>query len=262
MKHGRTTVVCVLSGALLAPAANAASNPSGNNYDTIAVSNPFRLKPIPPPQAPPVAEIPQTPASTLILQGITDILGQKMAMLEVQPPNNAPKTHMTMSEGERIGDIEVVSIDVVAGIVQVKNQGIPKTLDFSAAAKAVASSLPSATIPAATPLLSPGSVLPLPTPVPNPASTPAPTPRTVPLGTSRQIRTGNTVPVASGLTPMVPTELPSIGGVRSTVGEVPKDAPITPEEQIIIMEVNRELTKDKGYPPLPPTPVTPVPPTP
>ena len=250
MKRGRTTVACVLSGALLAPAVFAAANPQGNGYDAIAVSNPFRLKPIPP--TPPIVtpEPPKPPMSKLILQGITDILGPKTAMLEVQPPNNAPKTHLTMAEGERLGDIEIVSIDVVAGVVQVMNQGIPERLDFSVAAKAVATSSPSAVIPSPVmPGASPVESLPAPVTVPR---------TTLPAGT-RTIRTPGAT--SSSLTPMTPAALPSLTTSAPAPATAAKEAPLTAEEQIIHMEINRELTKQKvingELPPIPPTSVTP-----
>jgi len=266
MKHGRTTVVCVLSGTLLAPAAFAASNPQSNNYDRIAASNPFRLKPIPPPPPviPPVVEVQKEPASKLILQGITDILGVKMALLEVQPapPNNTKISHLTLSEGERSGDIEIVSIDEVAGTVRVKNQGRPDTLDFSVATKTVAASMPAAVIPGArpgvTPIVTPTSATPS---IPLPA--PAAVQRSIPLPvTSRQIRSTT----SNGLTPMTPNTLPSLlgGGVAAggaAVTPAVEEAPLTPGEQIIMMEINRELTKEKvirrELPPIPPTPITP-----
>jgi hypothetical protein len=246
MKRGQTALVCVLSGALLAPSAHAVADPGRNAYQTIADANPFRLKPIP--VAVPVSvDPPKAPMSQLVLTGITDILGEKMALLEVQPPNNGKKAYLTLSEGQRDGDIEIVSIDEKAGVVQVVNQGTPLSLDFTIASKNVSASMPSATIPAATP----GGAFPGVISTPKPAVI-----RTI--RTSAAVTSGATPPGTA--TPALPSASVSVGG-NPALAPAAAEAPLKPDEQIILMEINRELTKEKvangELPPLPPTPLTP-----
>ena len=101
-----------------------------NTYGNIVVRNLFDLKPIP--QI--TNELPTPPPPKITLTGITTILGKKQALLMEQvparPPQKAQEQSYILAEGERDGDIEVVSIDEKAGSVRVINHGIAQELTF------------------------------------------------------------------------------------------------------------------------------------
>src|ERR1043166_10041298 len=98
-------------------AASALANSNDNPYQSIVDRNIFGLHPPPPP---PVNEPPRPPIPPINLTGITTILGKKLAFMSIQlppkpgeaakPGGNGPTSYM-LGEGEREGDIEVVSID-------------------------------------------------------------------------------------------------------------------------------------------------------
>ena len=102
-----------------------------NPYSGIVVRNVFNLKPppapednLPPPQAPP----------KILLTGITDILGNKRALLKVQVPaapgKPASEESFILAEGQRDGDIEVLSVDEQNSTVKVNNHGVVQELNF------------------------------------------------------------------------------------------------------------------------------------
>src|SRR6266436_8393730 len=97
-----------------------------NPYQGIVDRNVFGLRPPPPP---PSNEPPKPPIPAINLQGITTILGKKMAFMTVQLPTKPGEqakpgpTSFMLCEGERDGDIEVVSIDEIAGTVKVNDCG-------------------------------------------------------------------------------------------------------------------------------------------
>jgi hypothetical protein len=113
--------------------ANPDSNPSANSnpYQAIVERNVFGLKPIPPP-APP-AEPPKPPVN-ITLTGITTLFGKKRCFVTVMTAPKAgapaaPESKM-LSEGERDGGIEVVSIDEKAGTVNLKDGDSAVTVSF------------------------------------------------------------------------------------------------------------------------------------
>lgn len=221
-------------------------------YDSIADKNAFRLKPLI--TAPTTPEPPVEPPSEITLTGITTIFGDKLALLEVQPPGQ-PKAFLTLSEGQREGDVEIISIDERAETVTINYRGTrqpPLTFDKvkKKAGIGVASSQP--------PFGGgpPGLVRPV-LPSANTANNSVnitPRMRSIP---TRNIRSAVTTS-GDGM------EGSGIGGVIQTSGNgsSPATPSMTPEEQVIRMEINRELTKDKVaaglLPPLPPTPFTPA----
>ncbi len=118
-------VLCFLAPAI--PASAATSNP----YNGIIDRNVFSLK-APEPPAPPGP--PPAPPVKLTLTGITTILGNKRALLKAQvpphPPEPAKEESYMLTEGQRDGGVEVLSIDERGGIVKVNNNGQSETLDF------------------------------------------------------------------------------------------------------------------------------------
>src|SRR6266481_118309 len=114
-------------------AATAFANNTENPYQGIVDRNVFGLRPPPPP---PSNEPPKPPIPAINLTGITTILGKKMAFMTVQLPTKPGEqakpgpTSFMLCEGERDGDIEVVSIDEVAGTVKVNDCGTITNVAF------------------------------------------------------------------------------------------------------------------------------------
>jgi hypothetical protein len=156
---------------------------TSNPYTGIVDRNVFSLKPPTPVETAPKEE-PKPPVK-LTLTGITTILGNKRALLKAAIPAKAPEPAKEesnmLTEGQRDGGVEVISIDEKAGAVTVNNNGIRETLDFvNNGAKMVAAAAPAGT---------PGVIQPPgmnPTPGNPGAATGVPLPRTIP---TRSLRT-------------------------------------------------------------------------
>ena len=155
-----------------------------------------------------------------------------------------------LSEGQREGDVEVVSINELAGVVKVSYDGTLLTLDFTNnAAKAVASSA------APPPGVGggPGAAPPrrLNAAWQAPAAPGSKQPSSSPNDNRRPLR-----PVGGmGGTP-APT-----GMGAAQFGQAAEAPPpiMTPEQQAVLMEAMREQQRnDPTMPPLPPTPLTPL----
>jgi hypothetical protein len=114
-----------------APAASAADAPPvANPYQSIARRNVFGLRPS-------VAQKKtQTfaPLPSIVLTGITTILGHKRAFLEItvpsRPPQGSKPQPCALSEGQSEGEVEVLQIDPKAELVKVSNAGTEMTLTF------------------------------------------------------------------------------------------------------------------------------------
>jgi hypothetical protein len=136
MKHGGKMLACMVVGSFaLGTVANAITpDATDNPYQSIIDRNVFSLKPAPPPPDPAEANKPQ--ALKITLTGITTILGNKRVLMKTAPPpgkpGEAPKTEQSyiLTEGQREGEIEVISIDEKAGSVKVNNAGTVQTLTF------------------------------------------------------------------------------------------------------------------------------------
>lgn len=133
-----TSLTGLLLTLLSVPAVHAAAS---NPYGGIVDRNVFSLKPAP--LVDPTPAAPPTPPVKLTLNGITTILGNKRALLHAQipprPPEPAKEENYMLTEGQRDGGVEVLSIDERAGIVKVNNNGLTETLNFvNNGAKAVA----------------------------------------------------------------------------------------------------------------------------
>lgn len=208
-----------------------------NPYQGIVDRNVFGLRPPPPP---PSNEPPKPPIPAINLQGITTILGKKMAFMSIQLPPKAGEpakpgpTSFTLSEGERDGDIEVVSIDEVAGTVKVNDFGTITNVTFG--------KLPSTPAPAMAG--GPGGI-----PSPNPIVAPVSGgQRSIPGLPARTLRLGNNqAGMNSGVNPgLVNGQAnPSVGlGQQNsyqqqstpTAAEEPSRSP---EENVLLYEANR-----------------------
>src|SRR5690349_14553010 len=129
---GQMTLTFLCLAALgVAPAAVAGgTNVSDSPYKAIFVRNLFGLRPAEVRTAPP----PAAPSSTIVLTGITTILGGRRAFLEITPPPKplqpAKQISCILAEGEREGAVEVVQIDPKNGSVKVSDNGTLTTLTF------------------------------------------------------------------------------------------------------------------------------------
>lgn len=220
---------CLAVGSLSSLALN-----EGNPYAAIGGRNVFALKPPPPPST---VNDPakNTPPPNLELQGFTTILGRPQVLIKLKipprPPEPAKDRSLVMDVGQREGDVEVMEMDAYAGTVKLKNMGAIVSLNLkdNASKPTAGPALPAPVQPAA-----PGL--------------PAPVRPAVPTPSGASVTTVG----ASG------TALPT-RSIRQN-----QSAPMTAEHQAVLMEVERERTKDlvkQGkYPPLPPLPgVTPQP---
>ena len=238
-----------LTGLLLTLLSGSAVHAATSNpYGGIVDRNVFSLKPAPLVDSTPVA--PPTPPVKLTLNGITTILGNKRALLHAQipahPPESAKEENYMLTEGQRDGGIEVLSIDEHAGIVKVNNNGLTETLDFvNNGAKAVASVAPAA-----------GSNIPSPVhPATRPLNSSGNSGNALPGGISTLQRSSQVTGQAAS------TSLSGVGsgGVSSSQQNVPQNA-MTPEEQVIMIEAQREYFTQQGDSTaiiLPPTEMTP-----
>jgi hypothetical protein len=240
MKHGQRTVIHSLACAVLWVSGIAVyGDVPGQPYQRIVERNVFGLNP-----KPPTPEInPPPPASPKVfLTGITTILGKKCALLKTTPPTKpgepAKEQSLTLVEGQREGEMEVLEINEKAGTVKVSNYGTITTLDFDKDGVKVAALPPG---PGGA-VGGPGGL------VPGPAGRPV-----------RPTAGGTPVPTARD------TGMPFPGPASAQAQKQPQAvASVTPsmtaEQQIIMVEAERMRLQqqglDKTLPPMPPTPLT------
>lgn len=256
MKLGGRMAICVAGGLVLHTGARAlAVETAGTPYQAIVDRNVFALKPAPRPEDNPP---PKTPPPKITLQGITSLFGRKTVAFKVNmslKPGEPPKEQsLTMSEGERQGEITVLEINEPAGTVKFNNQGDEQMLDITKdIAKPPAGPMPTGFTPTISGL--PG-VPPAVAGVPNPA----------PMSTAASVAAGES---AYNKTPTRPLRLPiatptgAPATATPTVTPQAQAKPMSREEQEALIEIHRVLTAgevSKGIkPPLPPTSVTPNP---
>ena len=262
MTRGRI-VVLVCGVCALAPGGLQAAAPASGDcpYQGIIDRNVFGLKePPPPPEPGPVKPPPpKITATGFVMIGVT-----KRALLKVmepakppepgKPPTPAQEQSYILSEGERQGEVEVLAIDDKAGTIKVNNYGTEMVLSLIT------------NLPAAAPAPVTG---PPPVPMPPMAGSPVPAsggfaiPATVPgtfatIGASPTPTAMKTIPARTLRLP-VPAAPPALP--QAAAPATPQAPALSHEEQIILMEVNRELTKEQvqrgDLPPLPPTELTP-----
>ena len=238
---------------------------AANRYEGIPGRNAFGLKP----PLKPEANTPPPQLAKIVLTGITTILGNKRALMKVHPggtkPAEAKENSLILTEGQREGDIEVIEIDESAGSVKVNNAGTIMTLTFEKdGAKLPATPAPLVAASGLPPV--PGGI---PVPQPNasnlnPALTnaagirPLPTRRfRVPTTQGTPVTTPGAVGTAIGGT--APAVVPPVPGVQTP--PTPQD--VTPEEQAILQQVQREAaaaaagSAPNTIPPVPGQPVYP-----
>jgi hypothetical protein len=276
MTRAPKTVVCMLSGVIMISGARGVTpDPGANPYQEIVDRNVFGLKPPPPPPDP---EANKPPPPKVVLTGIMTIFGNKRALMKTTPtgkPGEPPKeVSYIIAEGTRDGDLEVLAIDEKAGTVKINYAGVASTLNFEQnGVKLTGSAPPPAGAPGALPM--PGGIA---APNPGPGGNPfvpgaggfnkaIPT-RTLRLpGASDQQGGAMGSPSAGAFPPQSQTGIPSYGNGNpanpsgSAHGQNwPPEQNLSREEQIIMIEAERERLRQKGSSAanlLPSTPVTP-----
>ena len=132
MSDGGRAAICILSVLLLCAGGSATGADSANPYQGIVDRNVFGLKPPPAPARP---EDNKPPPPKITLTGITTILGNKRALMNVampaKPPDPAKQKSFILAEGQRDGEIEVLEIDETSGTVKVDDFGTVMVLDIN-----------------------------------------------------------------------------------------------------------------------------------
>jgi hypothetical protein len=289
MKPGAKCWLCLAgSVALFAAVAQAATPPAftpgehqpaamDNPYNPIVERNIFDLHDPPPPPEP---KSTNAPPPNIHLTGITTILGKKQAyfLLQSAPVPGKPAqgdTYMTLGEGQRKDMLEVLSIDPKSKMVKISNSGNISTITFETNKLAFA-----APHPAGGPAGNPGGLAPAQPggPAPNyypnsPAGVPPrplrPTTATgaTPYGGGQNSYGGggqyggyqaNANGAAYGNQAYNGYNQNAYNqGALNNGGGAPQAPALDPEQQIVLMELQREATKQQvaagQLPPLPPT---------
>jgi hypothetical protein len=249
MKRGGKLEICVLVGVLFGAGAQAATEDTSNKpYGAIVERNVFNLH-APPPPLNPADLIKKTPPPKITLTGITTILGMKKTFLTTPPTKpGSPPESIGLAEGQAQNDIEVKSIDEKAGVVQVINHGEPQTLDFEHDG-AKTPGPPSGPPPGVTsfppPMLPPPAAL----PIPQPNNIPRPL-RSL---QGRQFQ-GNESNNGGGMNGG------AFGGGMNGANVNQQSSQVTPEEQVALIEIQREKFRQQNDPTgslLPPTEMSP-----
>jgi hypothetical protein len=223
--------------ALVSPAYALTPDPAANPYQVVVERNVFGLKPAPRPEdlIPPPAP---TPPIQVKLQGITEGIlgGKRQVLMKIMEPPSKPGTPpaergVIMDEGERLGSITVLAIDPVARSVKLDNNGTITNLMLTDFITRAVGPMPGA---------APGVVPPPGIPVRPPGA--------------------GIAPPTAGFNPVVPN-VPQ-RPVRTPTSPAGDQRPLSFEEQVLIMEVQRKQTEKAvaagDLPPLPPTPLTPA----
>lgn len=240
MKFGGKIEICALIGIFLAAGAKGVEkDESTQPYQGIVERNVFNLH-APPPPINPADLVKHEPPPKITFTGITTILGRKLAFLTIPGAKpGAPPDSMALAEGQAENDVEVKQIDDRAGIVKVINHGEVETLDFEHNGAKPAP--PPANVPHVTTLPPPGA--PPPGVIRPPANVIRPL-RSLPTRGAPFSENGNGEGGAVGQG--------AFGGQSA--------APLTPEEQVALIEVQRVKYQEENNPIaklLPPTELTP-----
>ena len=97
----------------------ARASQDANPYLAIAGHNSFGLSPLPTPSV----QDPKTPPPEITLNGLMTIFGDKRALFKVRARSGEEKSCI-LSEGQRDGDIELLSVDMKEDAITVNNHGV------------------------------------------------------------------------------------------------------------------------------------------
>jgi hypothetical protein len=281
----RKSVVLLTVGAAMQWSLAAWANP----YQPIVERNAFGLKPPPAPVQEQPAEPPKPP-SKVVLTGISNMFAKKRALLEITEPNQPPakgqaaaaaKTERPiLAEGEKAGDVEVLSIDLDKNIVRIRNGNIEADLTFEVPKSAATpgqpgqpqlgqpyqAGIPNAGVPGA-----PGQPQNQPTVIS--ASGPGNGSGVTLMGggaTATNAAGSSVTTYGGSATTGVPSPLGTESGLRTIPSRTMRTNPgdqqqqIDPAQQAVLMEAERIRAQQRmrnsrmngGAPPLPPTPIT------
>ena len=237
-------LVCMEAGAV-------SSTPDPHRYGGIAGRNAFGLRTQPTP-AP--LENPAPPPPKIKLTGITTLPGGKRALfkllLPAQPGQPAKEDYLTLAEGQRKGNIEVLQINEKARTVEVDDFGTVMTVTFDKPQLATTPVKPVAALP---PSAVPPSAIVVPSPASNSAGRGGAGSRSLPN------RLPRVPPVGSPMTTPAGAELPPTGygpygpeGVARSPEATPTpnqqaEPSLTPNEEMMLQELRGAL-----YPQAPP----------
>jgi len=250
MSSVRKPVALGFSGLLLACAVQADVTALNDSpYKVILDRNAFNLKD--PPTPPPVTPTnPPVPPANIKLTGVSTNREGKKAwlMIPAAPPKTPNPQYLSLAEGEKQGEIEVLEINEREATVKIRNAGVPAELNFKdngLATPAAPPVLPGA--PGANPGIRTATATPYVVPPPAPVNTVASHQaeaanaalRTIP---ARNIRTAPIEAVAQPVVQGQPVAQPQGDG----------DAAV----QYIKMKAQEEQSRRDGkpYPPVPPLP--------
>jgi hypothetical protein len=120
MESRKIFLILLLGASQIARASQASGSTSANPYQKIGEHNLFGLQP-----PPPVNQVAGTPPPQIVLNGLTTVFGDKRALFKTLPTADSPKEQSyILAEGQRTGEIEVLSVDMKAGTVTINNHGI------------------------------------------------------------------------------------------------------------------------------------------
>ncbi len=240
-------------------------------YRAISTRNPFQLVE-PPIISAPVVPVRQPVLAKITVQGFTYTLGRWWVLCRIQLPPRpgeppSPEIPSVMKQGERYGDVELVQINGSARTATFRNCGVEQSLTVQTdALKPAAGGM--ALAPAPNTGFPASSAIAAPTPTVSPVAIPGtpiaqftrlpgtavPDARFLPQPTSAQENSTPMVPSSNFAFPPGPTPF-------TPVNQPVAQPTMTPEQQVVLIELNRKLTENEvlrgELPPLPPTDLTP-----
>src|SRR3954469_14928757 len=107
-----------------------------NPYSGIFDHNSFSLKPIPPPPPDTPPPAPPVPLAKVVLTGLLSIFGAPRVTLEITEQEQgkaAVVSKPVLKQGERDGSVEVLSIDMAANSVRIRNGTVETNITFEVA---------------------------------------------------------------------------------------------------------------------------------
>ncbi len=224
-------------------------------YKVILVRNPFDLKDPPPPPPPETTNLAPVKLDVKFT-GITAHSGGKKAwfMIPPQPGRTKDPKYLSMSEGEKEGDLQVLEIDEKEATVKILNAGVPVVLNFKEYGLAAPTALA----------------------VAGPASAPAPGMRALGVNPAVPPPVGTYVPPAPAPVAQPGTEVAANAATRTIPSRNLRTTPIDnsasqsavsasqpavdPVVQYIQIQANGQAAKQKGFPspPIPSIPGVPA----
>jgi hypothetical protein len=116
----------------MALAAGQVSADKVNPYMEITNRNAFGLGDPPPPPPPPTKPEPPKPVSTVRLSGITTMFSKARALFEIVEAPGKPMQKPIMLVGDKVGDIELLAIDVEDKTVTIRQSDVVTNLVLEA----------------------------------------------------------------------------------------------------------------------------------